>query len=151
MLNTRSEDEPFLIERNAGYFEYQLPISVKAVLAWRGRIPLLKNEREEWELPGGKLDIGEDPASCLKREVEEELGWVVQIGQPFYAWVYKIRPDRHVFVLTYTARYEGSRDPIYSNEHKELVLVTPDEVPSLRMPDDYKVSIRLAGEAGLFA
>jgi 8-oxo-dGTP pyrophosphatase MutT (NUDIX family) len=28
-----------------------------------------------WELPGGYLDPGEDPAACAAREVEEETGW----------------------------------------------------------------------------
>jgi hypothetical protein len=56
MLNTRSTEEPYLIEPNPGYFEYQLPISVKAVINWKGRLPLLRNERDEWELPGGKLE-----------------------------------------------------------------------------------------------
>lgn len=28
-----------------------------------------------WELPGGYLDPGEDPAACAAREAEEETGW----------------------------------------------------------------------------
>jgi 8-oxo-dGTP pyrophosphatase MutT (NUDIX family) len=28
-----------------------------------------------WELPGGILDVGEDPASAAVREAEEETGW----------------------------------------------------------------------------
>ena len=33
----------------------KFPISVKGVVALDNKFPLLKNEREEWELPGGKL------------------------------------------------------------------------------------------------
>jgi 8-oxo-dGTP pyrophosphatase MutT (NUDIX family) len=53
---------------------YHFPISIKAVLINDSKIPLLKNDRDEWELPGGKLEPGEAPESCVIREVNEELG-----------------------------------------------------------------------------
>ena len=31
------------------------------------------NERDEWELPGDRIGIGETPAECVEREVYEEL------------------------------------------------------------------------------
>ena len=36
-----------------------MPISVKAAIDVDGRIPLLRNEREEWGPPSGKLEVGE--------------------------------------------------------------------------------------------
>jgi 8-oxo-dGTP pyrophosphatase MutT (NUDIX family) len=137
-------EQPYLVRHQAGYLEYQLPISLKAVIIWRGRVPLLKNERDEWELPGGKLELGEDPAGCLAREIEEELGWVAKVHKPLHAWVYEIHPDRHVFVLTYLATYDGDTEPIYSHEHKALQLVPVDEIDPLNMPMPYKDAIRLA-------
>jgi len=150
MLNTRSPEEPYLVERDPGYFEYQLPVSVKAVLGWRGRLPLLRNERDEWELPGGKLDLGEDPASCLAREIREELAWDAAVGDPVHSWVYRVFPERHVFVLTFLATYDGDAAPVYSHEHKELTLVTPDEAEAMNLPDGYRTAIQLAVERGLF-
>jgi 8-oxo-dGTP pyrophosphatase MutT (NUDIX family) len=150
LLNTRSPEQPYLVERNSGYFEYQLPISVKAVISWKGQLPLLRNERDEWELPGGKLDLDEDPAACLAREIQEELAWEATVAEPYYAWVYRVFPHRHVFVLTFLATYDGESSPAYSHEHKELVLVTPGEVGALNMPEDYKVAIYQAVERGHF-
>ena len=33
---------------------------------------VLKNERNEWDFPGGKINFKEDIEGCLKREVKEE-------------------------------------------------------------------------------
>ena len=45
-----------------------LPISVKGVLLVDGKAVLLRNERGEWELPGGRMNPGETPPQTLERE-----------------------------------------------------------------------------------
>jgi 8-oxo-dGTP diphosphatase len=35
----------------------------------------------KWEFPGGKLEPGEDEVSCIKREIHEELGLEIEVGQ----------------------------------------------------------------------
>jgi ADP-ribose pyrophosphatase YjhB (NUDIX family) len=137
-------DQPYLIERNPGYFEYQLPISVKMVVAVRGKIPLLKNERDEWELPGGKLELGESAESTVLREVQEELALEPQLLANVAiidSWVYEIFPHRHVFIVSYGAEYTGTREPKLSHEHKELGLFAYEEVGQLTMPEAYKRTI----------
>jgi 8-oxo-dGTP pyrophosphatase MutT (NUDIX family) len=81
------------------------PVSVKGVLVRGGRVLLLKNERHEWELPGGKLELGEEPQACVAREITEETGLSVTTGPILDAWQYHIgegqdvlhqrRPERH--------------------------------------------------------
>jgi 8-oxo-dGTP pyrophosphatase MutT (NUDIX family) len=44
------------------------PVSIKGVLVEAGRVVLLENDRDEWELPGGRLEPGEPPETCLVRE-----------------------------------------------------------------------------------
>jgi ADP-ribose pyrophosphatase len=46
-----------------------------------GRVVLIRQFRYSaggviWELPAGKLDGGEPPEACARRELEEETGWV---------------------------------------------------------------------------
>lgn len=132
---------PYLVERSPGYLEYQLPISVKLVVDYQGRVPLLKNERDEWELPGGKLEVGESPEHSVCREVAEELGLTITSVDIVDTWVYEITPARHVFIVSYGARYTGDELPAYSDEHKELGLFAYPEIAGLHMPKPYKITI----------
>ncbi|MCD0450660.1 NUDIX hydrolase [Actinocorallia sp. API 0066] len=116
---------------------------MKAVVVdGNGRVLLLKNEREEWELPGGKLELGEEAAECAVREVAEECGWRVRAEELLDVWMYEPLPARHVFIVTYGCRLlDPDAVPRISHEHKELALFRHHEVGALVMPQGYKDSI----------
>ena len=118
------------------------PVSVKGVLVRDGLVLLLKNEREEWELPGGKLELGEEPPACVAREITEETGLPVTTGPILDAWQYHIREGRDVLIVTYGCHPEGNQSPTLCNEHKEIGFFTQAEVGDLNMPAGYKHSIQ---------
>lgn len=48
-----------------------------------GRVLLLETTyKQDWELPGGVVEPGESPRAGAEREVGEELGYQVVLGQP---------------------------------------------------------------------
>jgi len=53
--------------------------SGKIFLSKRG--PLAKNERDLWEFPGGAVEFGEKLADALKREMAEEFGIEILVGE----------------------------------------------------------------------
>jgi 8-oxo-dGTP pyrophosphatase MutT (NUDIX family) len=124
-----------------GYQPHLYPVSIKGVVVRDGRVLLLRNERDDWELPGGKLDLGEEPPACVVREVSEEVGWQVTAGPLLDAWQYHIRPGVDVLIITYGCFVSTDAVPVLSREHKEVRLFTQAEAAALRMPEGYKKSI----------
>jgi 8-oxo-dGTP pyrophosphatase MutT (NUDIX family) len=118
----------------------EFPVSIKGVVAQDGRVLLLKNDRAEWELPGGRIELGETPEQCVAREIAEETGWPVDIGPILDSWMYPVE-GRHVFVVTYGCVPVGVTPPVLSDEHQDVGLFTPAEVPGLNIPAGYKRSI----------
>ena len=118
-------------------------VSVKGVvLDSQKRVLLLRNERDEWELPGGRIEIGESPEDCVAREIFEETQWKVATGPILDTWMYYINEvERHVFIVTYGCYPVSDIDPVLSDEHKEISLFARSEVEGLHMPDGYKRSI----------
>ena len=67
-------------------------VAGKAVVRRDGRILLLQRSLKSgfdpgrWELPGGKINYGENLGDALQREVQEEVGLVIKVGRPFKTW-----------------------------------------------------------------
>jgi mutator protein MutT len=122
---------------------HRFPVSVKGViLTPAGEVVLLKNERDEWELPGGKLEPGEDPAACVEREVEEELGLHVRAASLLDCWLYEVRRGVEVLIVTYGCHAEPFTSLAHSAEHTAAGTFAPAALDALPMPDGYRRSIR---------
>lgn len=120
---------------------YRYPVSIKGVVCQGDKVILLKNDREEWELPGGKLELGESPENCIVREIAEELGLTVRIGSLLDTWVYHISPEVVVFIVTYGCYPEPFTKITPSSEHTDFGFFSILEIEDLKMPINYKKSI----------
>ena len=115
---------------------------MKGVITRDGKVVLLRNERDEWELPGGKLELFESPEECLAREIAEELQLAIEPKSILDSWTYTIVPGVHVLVLTYGCLESSLDEAVLSDEHKELRWFPLAEIDTLNMPEGYKASIR---------
>jgi 8-oxo-dGTP pyrophosphatase MutT (NUDIX family) len=117
------------------------PVSVKGVLLLEGQVVLLKNSRNEWELPGGRIDPGESHAQTLTREFTEELAVNVYVSELIDSYVFEVIPGRHVEIITYGCTLAGAFAPKVSNEHNEHCLWPVHRLSEINLPAGYRRSV----------
>ena len=124
------------------------PVSVKGVLVRDGRVLLLLNERDEWDLPGGRPDPDEDHRAALIREVREEAGLSVEVESALDEHLFEVLPGRFVRILPYACRLRGESDVVLSHEHLETRWVPIAElgetIAGHPLPACYLAAIRQA-------
>jgi 8-oxo-dGTP pyrophosphatase MutT (NUDIX family) len=117
------------------------PTSIKGVLLINGSVLLVKNDRGEWELPGGRGETGEDHGATLVREFTEELSLEVAVAEPIDSYLFEVIPGRHVFMVTYGCTLTGEFRPQLSDEHSEHCLWPVERLSELNLPHGYRRSI----------
>jgi 8-oxo-dGTP diphosphatase len=93
-------------------------IVAAGIVIERGRVLLTQRKTGAhlagmWEFPGGKVEPAEDPKSALARELDEELGIDVEIGDIVDVAFHRYEDaDKAVLLLFYEAtRRPGSAPP----------------------------------------
>ncbi len=103
-------------------FEPMTPQVRVAAVAVRARQLLVVEHRKRgqryWVLPGGRLEAGETLVSALRRELQEELGLVADIG-PLLAIYETLAPDRHTVNLAFAVEV-GRQQPTIDRDDPVL-------------------------------
>ena len=87
----------------------------------------------EWEFPGGKIEDSETQTTALQREIQEELGFIIDLKKLVY-----IAENEHAYplktVLIYLWGLKVDVVPdIQLTEHDQLRWCNPDEMIELRL------------------
>lgn len=90
-------------------------VSLRALLLQEDRVLITRDVQDKnmWELPGGRLHEGESLEKGLTRELREELGIEVVLGPLVYSEQFRQTRDGSLhLLLTYTATVEPSNQTI---------------------------------------
>jgi 8-oxo-dGTP diphosphatase len=97
-----------------------------------------------WELPGGKVEAGEEPEEALVREIHEELG--IDVAKSDLApliFASHAYPEFHLLMPVYLCRcWQGSAA---AREGQELLWVKPNTLHLYDMPpadEPLKIALR---------
>lgn len=114
-------------------------VGVYAACVRNGRILLVHQIAEgpaqnSWHLPGGGLDFGEPPAEGVRREMREEVGCDVEVGQVIAADGNLYTPpdgvERHGIRLIFAAQVIGEPTSPDNDEIDRVGWFPLDDLPA---------------------
>ena len=123
-------------------FSYWYPVSVKGICTIDKKVILLKNERDEWDLPGGKLSYNESFNDCLLREIQEELGISCKVSNLVTTTQVHVKKMINVVVIIFKCDIDAQKsDLIISSEHSEIGHFELEEIMQINIIPQYRDAI----------
>jgi 8-oxo-dGTP diphosphatase len=86
----------------------------------------------KWEFPGGKIDMGESPEECLRRELVEELGIQVRVGKRLPTTTHHY-PTFSVTLHPFVCSIDSGK--IVLHEHAAITWLPPEKLHALDWAD----------------
>ncbi|MEK9184926.1 MAG: NUDIX hydrolase [Patescibacteria group bacterium] len=95
-----------------------------------------------YELPGGKVDFGDDPKQSLEREFVEEVNLKVKALYPYRVFTYlSDKGNRHTIELVYLVQLDDNLK--LSKEHDDFKWISLNDICSLKMSCEIKLNIKV--------
>lgn len=113
----------------------RLFVAAKALIMHKGKA-LLVRESNNYEVGtqagkygevGGRLTPGETIEECLRREVREEVGLDIEIGNPFFVteWRPTVRGEQWQVIAIFFECFSQTDAVVLSDDHDDHIWITP--------------------------
>ena len=107
------------------HYSMDFRLSAKSFIVDKdNRVLILKRSDDDihkagiWEIPGGRLDLGEDPVEGLRRETKEETGLDIEIFEPLAIKHFTREDKQKITMIVFLCRALESQVRL-SKEHTE--------------------------------
>lgn len=131
---------------DCSYIFYMSPAAVTCVLAEQdGRILFVLRKfdpgKDEWCLPAGFVEVGEQPDESAVRETKEETGLDVAITGIYDSWATDEDPRTPVISLAFTAKVTGG-ELVAGDDAAEARFFDMDDPPEPIAFEDHRRVVR---------
>ncbi len=116
-------------------------VSVKGIVEHRGRYLLMRNHRDEFELPGGHPEMGETAEATVAREIREETGLQISSCDYVGGESFEVAPETWVFILAFACKVANATVSV-SHEHRDHRWCRIEDLAPLPLPPVYERMIR---------
>lgn len=129
------------MEENEIHFEGK--IALKVIVEKGGRVLLVQDPREErniWELPGGRMNLNEEPNDAIMREFREEMGVEISVGEVVFMQQFlQGNEGKHAFVVVFKASLTDESKPfsLANDEVSQVGWFLPEEARQLTLFPEY--------------
>lgn len=113
-------------------------VAQKAILECNGQILVCRGINENlWEFPGGRLNNDGSPQENLKREIQEELGIVIDVAHPFHvSYSIHVQSNTKRIFIAYHSIVDDNVFVLDADELSEAKWIMPEDLVLLEMFDD---------------
>ncbi|WP_244901916.1 A/G-specific adenine glycosylase [Phormidium tenue] len=109
---------------------------IGVAVIWNGQDQILIDRRKQegllgglWEFPGGKIEPGETIEACIAREIQEELGIEIAVGDRLCTVTHAYSHFKVTLNVHHCTHLSGDPQPIECDEVRWVTLDTIEEFP----------------------
>ncbi len=114
-------------------------VTLKALITQNGKVLITRDARDPdiWELPGGRMNVGETLEQGLKREIKEELGVEIVPQKIIFTEPFKqTSTGESTLLIAYEVQLDKNTAFVFSDkEIAEIKWINADEIKNQKIYD----------------
>jgi 8-oxo-dGTP diphosphatase len=119
-------------------------VGVGAIVVREGALLMVLRGKDPgrglWSVPGGRVEAGEYLFDAVKREVREETGLDVEVGD--LLGIHEVVGDPHYVIMDYSATVVGELTPVAGADADEARWIPFEEVQTLDLTPRFVETLR---------